>query len=922
MRNYIFKKIIINIFIYIYKIKMYCNQCKKMLDQENFELKKDNETYYTRCITCRSKFNKYQKNKYAKTCSRQTLCNNIDCKDCYNKSFASYEGKTENGKLKIECWHEDNELKPREVFKKSKYIGCFDCDNCPHKFYKSLNTITNTNNNSWCPYCSKQSHYICDDNDCLYCLYKSFKTDYRSKFFNKELNNNLKPRYIYKNTTKKFWFKCNKCNYDFDITIQDKAWCPICKIINSNIFKNIINKWKKQIFKDENNNIILDVIDIDFKNNNTNIYINLTKKQEKYLLKNELMIKYAIKTLYNKKFYKFRFCYNKILNKYINFHNKIFYKFINNVKDKYINDENDFYNLENNKLLQISNYNIVKKYFNIKNIQNGYIYVMIKKNIDFIDILTKINNISKTRKLIDYEDEILYRTFKKNNITIEDIYNKTGFCNYKYNNYKLTFLTTKYKNIHNFFIKYKNIWNRLYPNQYYEYWRFKSINNFNKSFFKDFFNYIEDKYKIEEKKDYYKLLNKYKGIDDFFKKNNGSKLIRNRILNKLKYNKYDLFEIYSSFNNFEYWKMNSNMLGINNIIRKEQSIKWFISNINKKCSKKNIIRYILNTNFLKNNKGGFIYEFYKRKIIKIVCELFNKDNDLTEYLKFKINEDEYNKYKISSHIYKIIKIIENEDFKKYLLNNHNISNIKIVYEKKFKDCKLKRELPFDIYIKYIINNQKKKVLIEVDGEYHFKNSSAHNENDMKYQHKRDIIKTNYCKEKKIPLLRIHHLDIDGLNELSNIDKLKELIINFLTEFNNIKLSRNEGYEFLKQDINDIKIIYPKKYGQKKKSKYFILKRKYNNKYKYTYKYLEKIDGKYKISGKRKINIDYNNYTYEETFDYSIADRLLLLFNINNFNEILDEKYYINYKNIINEYEECNNDINIFNIKYKLDRYII
>ena len=101
---------------------MYCNQCKKMLDSKKFELKKDNISYYTRCITCRNKFNKYQKNKYNKTCSRQTLCNKEDCNNCYNKSFASYKGKTSNGKLKVDCWHEDNKLKPREVFKSCNKI--------------------------------------------------------------------------------------------------------------------------------------------------------------------------------------------------------------------------------------------------------------------------------------------------------------------------------------------------------------------------------------------------------------------------------------------------------------------------------------------------------------------------------------------------------------------------------------------------------------------------------------------------------------------------------------------------------------------------------------------------------------------------------------------------------------------------------
>ena len=230
----IYLKDIINIFIYIYKIKMYCNQCKKMLEQENFELKKDNVTYYTRCITCRSKFNKYQKNKYAKTCSRQTLCNNIDCKDCYNKSFASYEGKTENGKLKIECWHEDNELKPREVFKSSGKKYKFNCDICNHDFCSCLNDISGRNR--WCPYCSNKK--LCNKEDCIHCYNKSFAS-YEGKTKNGKLKiecwqeeNKLKPRDVFKSSGKKYKFNCDVCNHDFCSSLckvyGENSWCIYC----------------------------------------------------------------------------------------------------------------------------------------------------------------------------------------------------------------------------------------------------------------------------------------------------------------------------------------------------------------------------------------------------------------------------------------------------------------------------------------------------------------------------------------------------------------------------------------------------------------------------------------------------------------------------------------------------------------------
>ena len=238
---------------------MYCNQCKKMLDSEKFELKKDNKNYYTRCITCRSKFNKYQKNKYNKTCSRQTLCNNKDCNNCYNNSFASYEGKTSNGKLKVDCWHKDNELKPRKVFKSCDKKIKFNCDVCNHNFSSRLADVSGKN--SWCPYCSNQT--LCNKEDCDNCYNKSFAS-YEGKTSNSKLkvdywheDNKLKPRKVFKSTGKKFKFNCDVCNHDFSSSLnsvsgKNNSWCPKCtnktelKLYNWLLEREFIKKVKKE----------------------------------------------------------------------------------------------------------------------------------------------------------------------------------------------------------------------------------------------------------------------------------------------------------------------------------------------------------------------------------------------------------------------------------------------------------------------------------------------------------------------------------------------------------------------------------------------------------------------------------------------------------------------------------------------------
>lgn len=65
-------------------------------------------------------------------------------------------------------------------------------------------------------------------------------------------------------------------------------------------------------------------------------------------------------------------------------------------------------------------------------------------------------------------------------------------------------------------------------------------------------------------------------------------------------------------------------------------------------------------------------------------------------------------------------------------------------EKKFSSCKDKTYLPFDFYV----NN---KYLIEYDGEQHYDKNSLFN---YEYTHNHDLIKSQWCKNNNIPLIRI------------------------------------------------------------------------------------------------------------------------------------------------------------------------
>lgn len=73
-------------------------------------------------------------------------------------------------------------------------------------------------------------------------------------------------------------------------------------------------------------------------------------------------------------------------------------------------------------------------------------------------------------------------------------------------------------------------------------------------------------------------------------------------------------------------------------------------------------------------------------------------------------------------------------------------------EKKFTDCKDQKQLPFDFYV----NNS---YLIEYDGKQHYK---PHQFFDYESTHAHDLIKTQYCKNNNIPLIRIPYTHYDNI----------------------------------------------------------------------------------------------------------------------------------------------------------------
>ena len=168
-------------------------------------------------------------NRWCPYCSNKKLCENEDCKSCYEKSFASHE--------KSYQWSDKNgDVKPRQVFKSANTKYWFNCVTCCHEFKVALNDVTG--HNSWCSYCANQK--LCEDKDCQTCFDKSFESHKRSQYWSKK-NGDVKPRQVFKSSSTKYWFDCD-CGHQFNSNLNNitglNSWCPIC-----------VNKTEKKLYE-------------------------------------------------------------------------------------------------------------------------------------------------------------------------------------------------------------------------------------------------------------------------------------------------------------------------------------------------------------------------------------------------------------------------------------------------------------------------------------------------------------------------------------------------------------------------------------------------------------------------------------------------------------------------------------------------
>lgn len=221
----------------LYERSFASHEKAKYWSKKNGEVKPENvfksshKEYWFDCDKCDHDFEKGLNSVVGGTwcpyCKNQKLCKE-KCITCFNKSFASHD--------KANFWSktENNDVNPRDVFKRTDKKYCFDCDKCSHCFDSSLNHITSEG--TWCPYCKNKK--LCEKEECVSCFNKSFASHEKAEFWSKE-NGDVKPRDVFKQSHKKYCFDCVKCSHCFDIGLSDITaghWCPYC--VNQKLCKD------------------------------------------------------------------------------------------------------------------------------------------------------------------------------------------------------------------------------------------------------------------------------------------------------------------------------------------------------------------------------------------------------------------------------------------------------------------------------------------------------------------------------------------------------------------------------------------------------------------------------------------------------------------------------------------------------------
>jgi hypothetical protein len=166
--------------------------------------KSNNKKYYFTCPDCKHVFdvslcNLSVHNRWCPYCGVSKLCDDNKCKICFEKSFAAHNKST--------LWSSKNiDITPRQVSICSGKKYWFTCIDCIHDFEMAINHIVRFNRDKTCPICSSQ--YLCNDKECKICFEKSFASSPFTDKLNKDKNQGLNPRNIFKCGGQTLFFDC------------------------------------------------------------------------------------------------------------------------------------------------------------------------------------------------------------------------------------------------------------------------------------------------------------------------------------------------------------------------------------------------------------------------------------------------------------------------------------------------------------------------------------------------------------------------------------------------------------------------------------------------------------------------------------------------------------------------------------------
>jgi very-short-patch-repair endonuclease len=179
--------------------------------------------YWFRCGECNHDLylmpSVINRGRWCITCSNQSRCGDLDCRLCFEHSFASHE----NAKF----WHPlGNANRPRNVALHSGKKYWLECGECGHEFSTSPEIV---NKGCRCGFCDNKLR--CEDPNCQLCFKHSFASHEKAKFWHPTKNEDIKPRNIALNDNDKYWFKCGECKHEFDLgpnKINADHWCDFC----------------------------------------------------------------------------------------------------------------------------------------------------------------------------------------------------------------------------------------------------------------------------------------------------------------------------------------------------------------------------------------------------------------------------------------------------------------------------------------------------------------------------------------------------------------------------------------------------------------------------------------------------------------------------------------------------------------------